>query len=91
VPHGEVIRKAKEFGRQRVFAHERKQYAEIAAFEIIDGLLAEVTKAYLDFKQNGENASSWGPLHPTAAAALGSPKALRHYPLEEGAYFTPKH
>jgi hypothetical protein len=36
-PSGAVVVKAKKIGLAQVYHHEKKQYAEIAAFEIIDG------------------------------------------------------
>jgi dGTPase len=58
-PNGAVVKKAKTFGINRVYQHEKKQYAEIAAFEIIDGLLQAFVGAYLDIKTNGEAKASF--------------------------------
>ena len=57
VPHSELIKRAKEIGRTRIYHHPRKQYAEIAAFQIVDGLLEEFTNAFLDVQANGDKAS----------------------------------
>jgi dGTPase len=57
VPHGYVVAGAKEIGRDRVYHHPRKQYAEIAAFEIIEGLLDEFRDALIDVQRNGTEAS----------------------------------
>jgi dGTPase len=57
VPHAELIKDAKAIGRTRIYHHPRKQYAEIAAFQIIDGLLDEFTDAVLDVRGNGDGAS----------------------------------
>jgi dGTPase len=57
VPHAKVIAKAKQYGRDRIYHHARKQYAEIAAFEIIEGLLDEFIDAFLDVQENGHKAS----------------------------------
>jgi dGTPase len=57
VPHAELIKTAKEIGRTRIYHHPRKQYAEIAAFQIVDGLLEEFTNAFLDVQANGDKAS----------------------------------
>ncbi len=57
VPGGEVVKTAKKLGLELVFEHEKKQYAEIASFEIIDGLLTEFTASYLDVKKDPAKAS----------------------------------
>jgi dGTP triphosphohydrolase len=57
VPHAGVIKQAKTHGHERVYHHPRKQYAEIAAFEIIEGLLEEFAEALLDVRENGDKAS----------------------------------
>jgi dGTPase len=57
VPHADLVKRAKEIGRTRIYHHPRKQYAEIAAFQIIDGLLDEFTDAILDVQKYGEKAS----------------------------------
>jgi dGTPase len=57
VPHKSVIAAAKQIGRQRIYHHPRKQYAEIAAFEIIEGLFDNFADAILDVQENGEQAS----------------------------------
>lgn len=57
VPHGSVVKEAKDLGQKFVFEHEKKQYAEIAAFEIIEGLLSEFTTAYLEVKADPKKAS----------------------------------
>ena len=57
VPHADLIEQAKEIGRTRIYHHPRKQYAEIAAFQIVDGLLDEFTVAFLDVQANGTKAS----------------------------------
>ena len=76
VPHGDVITAAIQYGRDRIYHHERKQYAEIAAFEIIDGLLQAFVDAYVDIKHNGEEKASFksqrlcrlmGDMRPEAA------------------------
>lgn len=58
-PNGAVVGKAKSFGLDRVYQHEKKQYAEIAAFEIIDGLLQAFVEAYVDIRTNGEAKASF--------------------------------
>jgi dGTPase len=57
VPHAGVIKQAKKQGYDRVYHHPRKQYAEIAAFEIIEGLLDEFLEAVLDVRERGDKAS----------------------------------
>jgi dGTPase len=57
VPGDAVVKTAKALGLREVFEHEKKQYAEIASFEILDGLLSEFTAAYLDVKKDEAKAS----------------------------------
>lgn len=76
VTHGDVVTAAIQYGRERIYHHEKKQYAEIAAFEIIDGLLQAFTDAYLDIKLSGEAKATFksqrlyrlmGEMRPEAA------------------------
>jgi dGTPase len=74
VPGDAVVKTAKALGLREVFEHEKKQYAEIASFEILDGLLSEFTAAYLDVKKDEAKASLksrrmhrlMGEMRPTA-------------------------